>query len=199
MDLEQWDVLRQRAIKETPEQWCVTLAGLERRMKKRGFTNLKDVITTPFSKGGLGLTIEDAIHFINFNPAYEHRAKGFMEKLGVAELAKQTEAVGDRGLQDQPGRGKSVLDKSKNIKYTFDPSGMGGTSKKYRIAKLKRDHPDVVQRLMDGEFKTVSAAERAAGIERPLMSKVDKLLRAFDRLDDDEQFEFTERIVLNNQ
>ena len=32
----------------------------------------------------------------------------------------------------------------------------------YRIIKLKRDHPEISQRLMYGKFKSVSEAERTA-------------------------------------
>jgi hypothetical protein len=40
-----------------------------------------------------------------------------------------------------------------------------GTSSAYRIAKLKRDCPEVADRLCKGEFKTVAEAERAAGVK----------------------------------
>ena len=41
----------------------------------------------------------------------------------------------------------------------------GGNSSNYRIAKLKRDHPQIAERLEAGEFKSVSEAERAAGVK----------------------------------
>lgn len=78
------------------------------------------------------------------------------------------------------GRGNKADDNSENVR-SF------GNSSKYRIAKLKRDHPEIAQRLMDGEFKSVSEAERAAGMDRPLMSPVEKLVRAYQRLSDDEK------------
>ncbi len=37
-----------------------------------------------------------------------------------------------------------------------------GTSAAYRVSKLKRDRPDIAERLAHGEYKSVSAAERAA-------------------------------------
>lgn len=42
-----------------------------------------------------------------------------------------------------------------------------GNSRNYRVARLKRDHPEIVERLAAGEFKSVSAAERAAKGEEP--------------------------------
>jgi hypothetical protein len=65
-----------------------------------------------------------------------------------------------------------------------------GNSKEYRIAKLKRDHPDIAARIESGEFKTVSAAERAAGIPgREKLTPVQKIKNAIDRLSDDEKAE----------
>jgi hypothetical protein len=38
-----------------------------------------------------------------------------------------------------------------------------GNASTYRIAKLKRDHPDIAERLASGQFSNVREAERAAG------------------------------------
>ena len=165
-----WDEVRKWAIEETPEQWCPTLSILEGQMAKHGFDSLRDLITTPYSKGGLGIPLDKAIQFIEFNPAYEHQAMEFKKKLGVAEFAKEVEVLGEHG-HNQVGH-----DKTKNIMSSQ------GTGSKYRIAKLKRDHPDIAQRLMDGEFKSVSAAEREAGIGKPLLTPVEKIIRLYDKL-----------------
>ena len=188
--VQTWDEVRKGMIDETPTQWCSGLRVIELRMGKHGFTSLRDVITTPYSKGGLGIPLDKAVEFLDFNPAYKYQAKVFKQKLGIIELAKSTEVIIERGSQEQEDRGKSVLDKTNNIKYTSTPSGIGGTSAKYRIAKLKRDHPEVAQQLIDGEFKSVSEAERAAGIARPLLSNVEKVIRAYGRLSEDEKVEF---------
>ncbi|HEA26301.1 MAG TPA: hypothetical protein ENH92_04185 [Ectothiorhodospiraceae bacterium] len=182
-------------IDETPTQWCSGLRVIELRMGKHGFTSLRDVITTPYSKGGLGIPLDKAVEFLDFNPAYKYQAKVFKQKLGIIELAKSTEVIIERGSYEVgAGRGteeeNTILDKTNNIKYGSGPSGIGGTSAKYRIAKLKRDHPEVAQQLIDGEFKSVSEAERAAGIARPLLSNVEKVIRAYGRLSEDEKVEF---------
>jgi len=188
--VQTWDEVRKGMIDETPTQWCSGLRVIELRMGKHGFTSLRDVITTPYSKGGLGIPLDKAVEFLDFNPAYKYQAKVFKQKLGIIELAKSTDVIIERGSQEQEDRGKSVLDKTNNIKYTSTPSGIGSTSAKYRIAKLKRDHPEVAQQLIDGEFKSVSEAERAAGIARPLLSNVEKVIRAYGRLSEDEKVEF---------
>jgi hypothetical protein len=43
----------------------------------------------------------------------------------------------------------------------------GGTSAEYLASRLRRDHPAIADRLAAGEFKSVRAAARAAGIVKP--------------------------------
>lgn len=45
------------------------------------------------------------------------------------------------------------------------PLSKGGNDR--RIARLKRDHADIADRLANGEFKSIAAAERAARGEEP--------------------------------
>ena len=40
----------------------------------------------------------------------------------------------------------------------------GGSSAAYRTGRLERRHPEVAERLAAGEFKSVSEAERVAGV-----------------------------------
>ena len=40
----------------------------------------------------------------------------------------------------------------------------GGTNAEYLTARLKRDHPDIADRLANNEFKSVRAAAIEAGI-----------------------------------
>jgi hypothetical protein len=46
----------------------------------------------------------------------------------------------------------------------------------YRIAKLKRDFPEIVERILSGEFKTIAAAELAAGIDKQSPTSTEKVL-----------------------
>lgn len=77
----------------------------------------------------------------------------------------------------------------------IQPSGQGGTSRTARVARLKRDHPDIAQRLAAGEFKSVAAAVRAARGEDPhpprrLPPALELAKRAYARLDAAERQEF---------
>ena len=51
--------------------------------------------------------------------------------------------------------------------YNSNNSSQRGTSSEYRTRKLKRDHPEVFERMLAGEFATVTQAEEAAGIKKP--------------------------------
>jgi len=181
--------IRKRLAHETPVQWVPLLQVAESMLSEYGFDTLAEFITTPYQKGGLGITLQKAKEFIEFNPNYKHQANELKQKLGLVELAKSVEVLGEVG-GDRKSEDYQV-DKIENINLK------GGTSAKYRIAKLKRDHPDIAQRLMNGEFKSVSQAEREAGIARPLFTKVQKVINAYNKLSGDEKDEFINFLNLN--
>ncbi len=54
-----------------------------------------------------------------------------------------------------PGRGNKL--KPKDL-------AQSGNRSHYLMARIKRDHPDILQRCLDGEFASVKAAGIAAGI-----------------------------------
>ena len=54
-----------------------------------------------------------------------------------------------------PGRGNKKSPKELAIQ---------GNRKHYLLARIKRDHPDILQRCLDGEFSSVTQAAIAAGI-----------------------------------
>ena len=60
------------------------------------------------------------------------------------------------------GGAREQVDISENINLN-----QGGTSASYRVAKLKRDAPEVAERMAAGEFRSVADAERAAGLRAP--------------------------------
>ena len=102
----------------------------------------------------------------------------------IAKLAKDVPTLNAHGAI---GNGRA--DKNENVSSTDEPVKFGNCSK-YRIAKLKRDHPEIAERMIAGEFKTVSEAEREAGIRPPKKTHVDNLFAAFMRLSGEEQAEF---------
>ena len=80
--------------------------------------------------------------------------------------------IGIEGGKPGPGRGhKTADDVSRLAGY--------GNSAAYIVARLARDHPDILAAYERGEFKTPTAAARAAGIikEKTPLQKIRALLR----------------------
>lgn len=133
-----------------------------------------------------------------------HELESFLGKpMAVAITAPELKANGERGRDSKPRKPSDLSDKQDdysdtksldNVKafhgtVTASPirssSGStvpygGGNSAEYRAARLKRDAPEVAARLARGEFPSVSAAFREAGLERkpdPVRSVVRKTER----------------------
>lgn len=103
----------------------------------------------------------------------------------LQDLAKQTPAV-------RPEAGRPTKEehdnhyKNENV-MIIDQQG---NSAAYRIAKLKRDYPDVAARIAAGEFKTVSEAERSIGLRPPKMTALERVQRAYAKLDENDRNAF---------
>jgi hypothetical protein len=74
----------------------------------------------------------------------------------------------------RPGRPKGT-EKGYNVTFTPAPRGNGPA---YLVSRLKRDAPEVAERLADGEFRSVRAAAIEAGIVKvpTVFERVQKLL-----------------------
>jgi hypothetical protein len=145
------DQLRDMTL--APLQWPVLIENAESMLEQGGFNSLTEYITEPWSKGGLGITLEKAKTLLYLNPAYTHKADDLCQKLGIAEKARGVPILNANGGD----RKQSTTPENSTLKIR-------GTTSDYRISKLKRDHPEIAERLMQGEFKTVRDAERAAGV-----------------------------------
>jgi hypothetical protein len=103
-----------------------------------------------------------------------HEAETRVEK--AVRLAKEAEPLAGNGGA-RPGAGRpaesdDVRDiQSDNVKLNTDvpktPSEKGGNAAEYWAARLRRDAPHIADKLAAGEFKSVRAAARAAGIVKP--------------------------------
>jgi len=69
--------------------------------------------------------------------------------------ARTTHPAGPHGGARQAGQGDNVTLPKR------------GNSAAYRAARLKRDRPDIAARHAAGEFASVAAAWRGAGLEQP--------------------------------
>lgn len=152
--------------------------------------------------------LQGLIRKLQLNKAWEAMGYPSFSMLAAKEIGLEPEQVQEvvsaaKGtkLKDIPtlhkhgeiGNGRSRVDKNENVKPTIDHQG--GNGQTYRIARLKRDYPAIAERLLAGEFANVREAERAAGLNvPPKLSRVRKLIRAYDRLSESEQNEFREAI-----
>ncbi len=109
------------------------------------------------------------------------------------EVNKQTQAAIDAARETRPaletGRPVKVYEKD-----NCTPLPKGNSSAR-RIARLKRDHPEAVERLERGEFKSVAAAVRWAKGEDPnpprkKTSDYEKTQQYYTRLDQLERTSF---------
>lgn len=72
---------------------------------------------------------------------------------GSVEVMKEKLRVGDAA----EARAKTAL-------LAIQAQPVGKRASDYLAARIKRDHPDVAQRMERGEFRSMAAAARAAGI-----------------------------------
>lgn len=105
--------IKKRLLDETPEQWCVYLEMVEKRLDSFGFDNLRQFVTAPVNKGGLCISLERARWLIKFNPAYEAKAERLLEVLGVkAEIQDELKTKTQQEVADGLGVNQSVVSRS---------------------------------------------------------------------------------------
>lgn len=92
-----------------------------------------------------------------------------LQRSDVAMMMRQQQPALAR-----PGRPKG-RGKVDNINFPKTP---GGTDPAYLVSRLKRDAPEIAERLADGEFRSVRAAAIEAGIVKvpTAFERVQKLL-----------------------
>jgi hypothetical protein len=93
-----------------------------------------------------------------------HKPGEAQQVLSQANKAQKLAASGEevrkkRGRPTNEEREEQANKGSKNENTTFNDIGRGAA---YRTAKLRRDHPEIADRMAAGEFKSVAHAERVA-------------------------------------
>jgi len=88
-----------------------------------------------------------------------------------------------------PGRGNKTLD---NIKC------FSGTNPSYLTARIKRDHPEILERMKAGEFKSVRQAAIEAGIVK-IPTILELLNRYWRKATPAEQVQFIKNIQTKSQ
>ena len=117
-----------------------------------------------------------------------------LEQLGVGDDAQARARTSAQAVDAIP------LRKNGGVRVKGQPAvqqaAYGSTNKAYLSARIARDYPDILERMVRGEFKSVAAAARAAGIlqekQRPKKVSVngdsEKLARSIQEILGPEEF-----------
>ncbi len=86
-------------------------------------------------------------------------SKDAHKRMRIQTLAAQAKALQKRGrpVEDEKGYRDNVLCESGHSRNR-------GMSNDYLLARIARDHPEILQRVADGQFTSVRKAAREAGI-----------------------------------
>ena len=110
----------------------------------------------------------------------------------LARKALQTRALRQHGVNQHS-----------EIGHSQDNVLKPGTRDDYLLARIKRDNPEVFERVLNGEFETAAAAARAAGIVRKrtrsisLGSNLDRLASTLSKHYTPEEFTELSRRMLD--
>lgn len=147
--------------------------------KFKAWTLLKDASGSPFA------------HFDAFCEAPTPHGLGVPSARIRAALEQVHGKAAVRVMTTAPAMTKAEAGArgGKGNKAADNVRSLGGNSSEARIARLKRDFPAIADAYASGELKSVSAAWRAAGLEKP-KDAVTVAVKAFLRLDASERRRF---------
>lgn len=151
--------IRNKLLHSTPMQFCIYVELLEDMIDEGGFASLRECLTAQVSKGGCGLEPSKIKHLLYFNPIYKHIADELAIKLQL-ELVEPLKSQGGVNNPEGVNQHSDKRGQPDNIRLT----SKFGTSSDYLAAKIKRDHPDVADKLANGEYRSIHAAALDAGI-----------------------------------
>ena len=85
-----------------------------------------------------------------------------MKRDSIKSIQEKAEELEDVPLRKDGGDRRS--EKARSELYDDSDQKSRGTNSTYLTRRIARDHPDIIQRMKDGEFSSVQAAAREAGI-----------------------------------
>lgn len=127
-----------------------------------------------FCSNRLGKTLEEVESIVSGvkRLVSEGRTEPITEQ--EALNAAQTAMLQDRKLKGHGKRGLGKTPQESHIPKRVDNvnsfSGCGANVRSYLAARIKRDHPDIAERIQAGEFRSIHAAAIAAGIAKPTIT-----------------------------
>jgi len=138
---------------------------------------------------GVGSTLEHIKKIVALqsrNEAHHETAEKLASMREKVRLLVDGEKEGV-ARQGEFGGGHGRLDMS-----SLPPSGQGGNSRDYTLARLKRDRPDLAELVIGGAMSANAAAIEAGFRRRD--TPVDTLCRAWGKASDDERAAFLHKI-----
>ena len=154
----------------------------ERVWERLGLNSLRELIEAPMPTG-IGSTVEIIRKLLQLPHKAEWNAD---ERQRMDDLRRQVEDLVTPEAATHGG------DRKSDEYQVDDVNSIGaGNSATYLTARLKRDRPDIAERLVAGEFKSVRAAAIEAGIVKEPTVK-EQLVKLWKKAsDDDKQFFLT--------
>jgi len=149
-----------------------------------GFSSFED-----FCKAELGKTLCEVEQIVSgvrvlqstgrTAPITERQARTAAETLAAAPKIQTLTDAGKKG-----GRGNKAPD---NVR------GFSGNSQTYLAARLRRDHPEIAERVKAGEFRSIRAAAIVAGIVK-VKTPLERLFAEWKKASQEERAEFLKSI-----
>jgi hypothetical protein len=149
--------------------------------RERGFQQLDDAFGHPFPSLR-AFCLADPPHGIGFDPTVLDALVRETRAITLGELIAEVQALQVHGTNQYSESGH---DDHQVLNY--------GTSSRYHIARLKRDHPEIAEALARGEYRSVHAAAKAAGLVHDPTPLV-LLLRAWRHASPEERERFLAEI-----
>src|ERR1041385_47572 len=155
--------------------------------REKGYQQLDDAFGHPFPSLR-AFCLADPPHGIGFAPNVLEALVAETRQLTIGEFV-----AGVQALQSHGGDHKS-----EDFQGSHDCLEKSGRGSKYRIAKLKRDHPGIAEALARGEYPSVRAAAKAAGFVHDL-TPLDYLHRYWRKVSPDDRLRFLIEMLTPNE
>jgi hypothetical protein len=156
------------------------LALMER---EKGYQQLDDRYGHPFPSMR-AFCVAKPPDGLGFDPDLLDAIARETRQMTLGELTAEVQALGEHG-GDRKSEGYQGNDSNLDQR---------GNSSRYHIARLKRDYPDIAEALARGEYPSVRAAAKAAGLVReptPLAT----LRRAWQKASPEERQQFRAEVL----
>ncbi len=135
--------------------------------------SFEQFIETPFNDGGLGWSVQNLKTVLALKHRFEHEKTGHKDLVSdlanmrkqVMDLLEPLGAPGNPSGRNQYSEPLRNFDNYQNSSEGNDKRkqsvGGGGTSEEYTKARLRRDNPDLYERVESGEMSANAAAKEA--------------------------------------